>query len=222
MQIPIPDLESADGPTQAAWAAVHEARRGLSVAWVSTVVNAIVVIVALYSPYIQAAIEAKNQEKSYAEIKSYFIKLAREQVTSIQKLKHEGSSLDEFEKTILRDRKVDSQAIKTSIEDIYQRINSDKQYLNSTADRFSPDLAIREGFGELIDPFDTVLSRISLLKSEIGMHEVNGADLVSEHHISMEQDLNEDQTDIEKIITDNTDQKGKIKGGKLIIDIQIK
>lgn len=66
-------IDHTKSQTEAAWAAVHEARRGLSIAWISTLINALVVVVALFTPYIQLIVNEQTDKKRYAVAKQILL-----------------------------------------------------------------------------------------------------------------------------------------------------
>jgi hypothetical protein len=65
-----------DSHTRAAWAAVEQARRAVTVAWIAAVVNALVVIVALFTPFLINHLEDRAYEARYHRAKTTLMEMA--------------------------------------------------------------------------------------------------------------------------------------------------
>ncbi|MFB0875476.1 MULTISPECIES: hypothetical protein [unclassified Sphingobium] len=64
--------------TDAEWAAVREARRAVNVAWVSTLINALVIIVAVGAPFLQQFVNGQEQAALHFAIKKQMMDDIRE------------------------------------------------------------------------------------------------------------------------------------------------
>lgn len=73
------------GPAQvkAAWAAVHEARRGINAAWLGVIVNSIVVLTAVGVPFLQQHLDHQKDNQEYAAAKEYIL---HDMSNSVEKL----------------------------------------------------------------------------------------------------------------------------------------
>jgi hypothetical protein len=210
------DLENQDCQTQAAWAAVHEARRGLSVAWISTFINALVIIVALFSPYIQGRFDREKERSDYYHSKSQLIQNMRDSLKSIKEFE-KNDTLDGLETTLLRKSNYDTVGAEKNLQMLYQRLVQKQNQLTAMADKFSPDIQIRSAYSEIIELYDPIASRVSLIISEIGARELDGVGLVADNRKSMIDGINDEIKDVQFIIERNTFPNGQVRQGEIIL-----
>lgn len=73
-----PAMDKAVCQSDASWAAVREARRAVNAAWVSILVNAAVVAVALGAPFIQEYAEKKRDDAFHRSVKVEVVRQIKE------------------------------------------------------------------------------------------------------------------------------------------------
>ncbi|MBV9841368.1 MAG: hypothetical protein JOY99_07545 [Sphingomonadaceae bacterium] len=70
--------------SKAAWAAVHEARRGISAAWTSVLINTVIVITALGVPYLQKYLDRQKDVEDRVAQQAYLLHDAARDMKEIE------------------------------------------------------------------------------------------------------------------------------------------
>jgi hypothetical protein len=141
------DCDSQDG---AAWAAVREARRGITIAWISAAVNLLVVATALSVPFLQREIERRDVVAQRHAAKIELIRLAR--------LTLDERSRFEFLPVVLERDHADPTGSAEYLSGLARRFERERSELREKFSRLPSDYEFDRGVAVLVGLQDTVIS----------------------------------------------------------------
>ena len=204
--------EGQESQTEAAWAAVDQARRGITVAWFSTFVNLAVVAVALFAPQIQSRVEKQKDDARFATAKSALVKAAKDNLDqeSLQSVREFISDRNEIYKRVTVDEELNF--LVPALDKLYTQSAERARDFRTRFARYTSDYAFDEGVDIIAYGYEMVSGNYWRLKTSL----TSGPLTDEQANLFREQvrgDAEEALAEIALLVELNTDRAGNVKPG---------